>query len=943
MGARGEGMKHLALLVRATVFALAFWGGNTGAQTEQAPNNGQRQIRVASDQFERGGPLPRWVEPFREIPKTQDKAPVVNLLMDTQLWAGDDPTYYVHRAQVANSPVGIDEVARFAIHFNPDYQRVRLHSLHIIRNGELIDKLGSVKTSFLQREPELEQGVYTGDITASILIDDLRVGDVLDFEYTMQGQNPVFGGKYVQIASWDQQWRTENRRLTFLQPVNRRIEWRMVGGEEKSRVQPIETVNGNIRRLLWEGREMPRTEVDNNVAYGFVPLRLMQFSEFAGWADVTGWAAELFRFKESSAPELDALAEKFKQKPTPEDQVSAALSWVQNEVRYFSLSLGESSHRPATPSVTLERRYGDCKDKTALLVELLRRMNIPAQPVLVSTAGRRHMTQWLPSPTVFDHAIVKTNVGGTGYFLDPTRQGQVGKLSAMGQRWEGVEVLAIQPGNDKFTTIESGRGGALTRSNLQEKIHIPRFGSEGEIEANLVWSGVAAEDWRVAYPQLTKMRLAKLLVEPYERRYPGARLVSDIKLFDDPVNNVFAATMKLKSPMMASLSAASLRVDYEASNMYETLRPPPTSIRTQPLALPYKAIGRYTVEIQFPDNVSVVTTPVNRTYRDAAFEFAESSSLLGNRGESVFELKVLDYEVKPERLPAYMAAVRQINKVERGYMYVTKAAIKSDGPFGLGKQTLRETLEQRQAGKIAAYTRSIDGGRLHGNDLAQAYCERAVALSHLGRTDEGLKDTELALKFGPNWPNAHLCRGQVLGLTGNFPQAIRELTEAILLDPEGSVSYLERGIARYYSGQVEAAIEDFAQARLGRRGSGDEILYAAIWQAAGVERLGHSPDAELMRLASADPQGPWPRPALAALVGVLTVDQMLEAASRKEGDEREFMLTEAYFVAGQRYAAQGDKAKAAEYFRKTREQGAITYFEHRNADFELGQLERTRP
>jgi lipoprotein NlpI len=929
-------MGHLALLVRATLIALALCAANTFAQTEPPVASPLKEVRVAADQFERGSPLPRWVEPYRELPATQDKAPVVTLLMDSQLWAGDGPAYYVHRAQVANSPAGIDQVARFVIEFNPDYQRVQLHSLRIIRNGQAIDKLSSARTSFLQRETGLEQGIYTGNVTASILIDDLRVGDILESEFTTHGQNPVFGGKYVQIASWDQRWRTETRRLTLLQPAARHIEWRMVGDDAQPRVQPRETVSGGMRKLLWEAREMPRLDLDTNIAFGVVPLRLMQFSEFADWADVTGWAGELFRFDGASAPELDALAAKFRQKPAPEDQVAAALTWVQGEVRYFSLSLGESSHRPAAPSVTLARRYGDCKDKSALLVELLRRMGISAQPVLVSTTARRRMTQWLASPTVFDHAIVKADVGGKSYFLDPTRQGQVGKLSTMGQLWDGIEVLVIQPGNDKFTVIESTQ--AITRADLEEKIRVPRFGSEGEIDVKQTWTGVAAEALRVGYPQLTKERLAKFLLEPYERRYPGVRSVGDITLYDDPVNNVFTATLKLKSPATASNTAAGLRVDYEASNMYQTLRPPPTSIRSQPLALPYKATARYAVEILFPEGVSVVTNPINRTHRDPAFEFTESRSLLGNRGESIYELKVLDTEVQPQRLPAYMAAVRQINNIERSYMYVTRGALKSSGPFGLGKQTLREMMEQREAGKIAAYTKSIASGRLHGNDLAQAYCARALSLSFTGKAEDAMKDAEAALKTAPGLASALMCHAQLVELAGNLAQAIREMTDAIILDPDTPNAFLERGMARYFAGQFAPAVEDFTEARSGRRGSGDVLLYAAVWQAAALKRMGQPLDSDLLRLASAEPRGSWPRPLLAGIADVLTVDEMLAAANQFQGDERELMLTEAYFVAGQRLAAQGDKDKAIEYFRKTREQGAITYMEHRSAELELARL-----
>ena len=48
-------------------------------------------------------------------------------------------------------------------------------------------------------------------------------------------------------------------------------------------------------------------------------------------------------------------------------------------------------------------------------------------------------------------------------------------------------------------------------------------------------------------------------------------------------------------------------------------------------------------------------------------------------------------------------------------------------------------------------------------------------------------------------------------------------------------------------------------------------------------------------------------------------------------------MTETYFVAGQWYSLQGDKAKAAEHFCKTRDMGTVSFLEHRSAAAELAR------
>src|SRR5437870_347882 len=78
-------------------------------------------------------------------------------------------------------------------------------------------------------EAALENGVYSGTVTASILVDDLRVGDTIEYQYSVVGDNPVFGGKFFNGASWDQASPVERRRVLLTHPADRAIGWKLVG------------------------------------------------------------------------------------------------------------------------------------------------------------------------------------------------------------------------------------------------------------------------------------------------------------------------------------------------------------------------------------------------------------------------------------------------------------------------------------------------------------------------------------------------------------------------------------------------------------------------------------------------------------------------------------------------------------------------------------------
>jgi hypothetical protein len=108
----------------------------------------------------------------------------------------------------------------------------------------------------------------------------------------------------------------------------------------------------------------------------------------------------------------------------PGKRMLAALRLTQEQVRYVALLLGEGAYRPADATETWERRFGDCKGKSAMLLGLLDRLGIEAEPMLVNSSTGALLGARLPSLTSFNHVIVRARVNGTAYYLDATDYGQ---------------------------------------------------------------------------------------------------------------------------------------------------------------------------------------------------------------------------------------------------------------------------------------------------------------------------------------------------------------------------------------------------------------------------------------------------------------------------------------------------------------------------------------
>ena len=153
---------------------------------------------------------------------------------------------------------------------------------------------------------------------------------------------------------------------------------------------------------------------------------MLQVSEYRDWAEVSATFAPLYqqaRTLAAGSPLHVEIARIAAASADPRVRAMAALRLVQDQVRYFALLMGDGNFRPSSAEETWVRRYGDCKGKTALLLALLDGLGIQAEPVLVNVATGDAVDAVLPTPTAFNHVIVRATIEGQSYWLDGTRTG----------------------------------------------------------------------------------------------------------------------------------------------------------------------------------------------------------------------------------------------------------------------------------------------------------------------------------------------------------------------------------------------------------------------------------------------------------------------------------------------------------------------------------------
>jgi transglutaminase-like putative cysteine protease len=323
-----------------------------------------------------------------------------------------------------------------AITWNPDAGQATVHRLLIHRGAQTIDILKTEKFRILQRETALEFAVLDGQLTASLQVPGLQIGDELEFAATIRRKDPTLGDHAFGFATLPVTSVPGAFRVRLVWPGDSKL----VVKTSADLGTPTIADEGEQKQIVYMLRD-PKSAVPTEGAPArFNVRRLMEYSDFATWNDVAQTVRALFDRASQLSPASSLRAEAAKIAASAKGQkarAEAALAFAQEQIRYVYVGFNGGNYRPATADETWLRRFGDCKAKTALLLALLRQLGINAEAVLVNVSSGDGLDQRLPTPAMFDHVLVRARIDGQSYWLDGTRLGE-GRLDTVSQppfRW----------------------------------------------------------------------------------------------------------------------------------------------------------------------------------------------------------------------------------------------------------------------------------------------------------------------------------------------------------------------------------------------------------------------------------------------------------------------------------------------------------------------------
>lgn len=605
-------------------------------------------------------PAPSWVKPA-QIPASDQFQQQNNsngeafLLVDFQWQVSENQqSQYRHLVTKALNTTGVGEASQISIDFDPVYETLVLHKVNIQRDGRIIDRIERTQINLIQREEELDYQIYDGSKTLNIFIDDIRTGDIVEYSYTIKGANPVFSGHFAENLSM--QWNVPVARLHYrvLWSSQRTLQIRNQG----TNIEPIKNTSGQYTEYVWSQDNIKEVVSDSNIPDWFDPYPVVYLSDIANWDKVTDWAWPLYR-PIINTPMQQAVTTAIQENAiTPEERVLAALRFVQDEVRYLGIEMGERSHKPNTPDAIIEQRFGDCKDKSRLLVSLLQGMGIEASTALVNTYNDLKVKNPLPTPTLFDHAIVMVHVNGNNYWLDPTRNYQSGNLDAL-----------YQPDYDYALIVSDKSPGLRNMSDDVAAIHSKavnetfdfRVTTDKPVTYKIIshFERYYADVLRKQFSETNPVEMQQSYLNYMTKYFSDIEFTDKISVTDDKSLNRLTVNEQYSISNIWSKNddGRYIFVNFEPYLIDDHVKAVEAPIRTMPYAVTHPVRYQHTTRILLPDGANFDNELI--TIEDKAFRFTRKVDFSDDVLVMDYIYESLSDHIKPQHIQSHKNNIRE--------------------------------------------------------------------------------------------------------------------------------------------------------------------------------------------------------------------------------------------------------------------------------------------
>jgi len=404
--------------------------------------------------------------------------------------------------------------------FNSRLQRVRiLHARTITPDGRVIPlRKNAIKVT----TPYSDYPEYSDYKELAFSLPGVEVGSVIDYEFCVEAE-PYIKGHFSRRAFFQWSKPVLFSRYEITMPKDKELKYLVLHPPKGIDPSPLISHRGDKKVYLWEFWDLPGVPMDE---YSTPPEGELTFNilvtTLQRWDDFFSWWRHLIEGKtepdEAIRRKVQELTKGLKDRRS---KIRALFDFVKLKIRYVSVDLGEPGYEPTPAREVLENKYGDCKDKSTLLISMLAAAGIKAYYVFIPTHYTEDMIREIPYPFQFDHCIVAVPEGEGYLFLDPTdSMRRFGYLPAMDR---GRKVLIFKDDEVLFAKTPSEDpppDGVLIRQTI-------KVGEDGSLEISALKTYLGDSDFtmRRAYEDKSPAQIKEDFKSNIESWSPGAKLI----------------------------------------------------------------------------------------------------------------------------------------------------------------------------------------------------------------------------------------------------------------------------------------------------------------------------------------------------------------------------------------------------------------------------------
>ena len=740
------------------------------------------------------GAAPPWVE---EAPLDADdvKGGPAQLLADWQYRLEDGVvTSYADMAFRIDNPQTLMQQGTISLGWLPDKGDLTIHRVQILRGGEGIDVLGNgTEFDILRREQGLEQRLLDGQLTATLAVPGLQVGDVLRVTHSVTTDDQALGDEMQALQYLPAEpWQVGFSRVIASWPQEEEVFWR---AEEHAGVAGPVTKDGESRlEISLPLAEMPEMPNDAPSRYRRNPV--LRVGTYADWQELSRTMAPHF-IKAAEVASDSPVAEQARaimgRTKDPLERAALATQLVQDEVSYLMNGLDGGNYLPQDAEETWEKRYGDCKAKSVLLHSLLSQMGISSQTVLVQTRGGDAIPELLPVPGNFDHMIVRATIDGQDYWLDGTSAAT--RITNIGWVPAFHYALPLTPQGEELVPMTQREQSSPNMvmsvvSDYSAGIDLPALFS-----FEMKFYGPQGAGIRQLVDQDDEDQLKKIGKSFASQQGSVAIRSVDVEYDDEGAVGVMRVSGVTSSEFEWKDGRLIADSELGGSESFDANRAKP-EWRSIPVATNGPSRSRILAEMILPSEVKGFSfegdEKLDATYANT--RIWANNTLKGNRFEGEYEVVQVLGEIAPDQLPEAKRAVRRLASSNNRLIAPEDVTWRWEVD--------RETLDRRAEPLLAAYGEAI---AYADKDDFGPLQERAAFYGDIGRFEESLADLDtLVDKDTSAW--VLQWRSNVHQSLGNTEQALADLQSAYDIDPSSgtAITFAER---LGYAGKYEEAFD----------------------------------------------------------------------------------------------------------------------------------------